>query len=88
MTPTKASGPAKRVTDADVDALCTAVLAGAPRAIAATKRLLRLVPTLDRNTAFAEMRALSDELFRGADAAEGMAAFREKRPPVWPTSAT
>jgi enoyl-CoA hydratase/carnithine racemase len=29
------------------------------------------------------MRALSDELFSGPDAAEGMAAFREKRPPQW-----
>ena len=66
-------------------ALCDSVLAGSPRAIAATKRILRLVPTLDRNTAFAEMRALSDELFRGVDAAEGMAAFREKRDPVWPS---
>ena len=54
-----------------------------PRAIAATKRLLRVVPTLDRNTAFAEMRALSDELFRSIDAAEGMAAFIEKRKPVF-----
>jgi enoyl-CoA hydratase/carnithine racemase len=59
------------------------VLAGAPRAIAETKRLLRRVPTLDRGTAFAEMRSLSDELFAGADAAEGMAAFREQRRPEW-----
>ena len=71
---------------ATVDALCQAILPGSPRAIAATKRLLRVVPTLDRTTAFAEMRALSDELFRGADAAEGMAAFNEKRTPVWPAT--
>ena len=54
---------------------------GAPRAVAETKRLLRLVPGLDRDEAFDRMRALSDELFAGPDAAEGMAAFAEKRPP-------
>jgi enoyl-CoA hydratase len=69
---------------ATVGALCQGVLAGAPRAVAETKRLLRVVPTLDRNTAFAEMRSLSDQLFASADAAEGMAAFAEKRAPVWP----
>jgi enoyl-CoA hydratase/carnithine racemase len=70
--------------DATVTRLCEGVLAGAPRAVAATKHLLHRVPTLPRTEAFAEMRALSDELFRGPDAAEGMAAFREKRRPVWP----
>ena len=29
------------------------------------------------------MRALSDELFAGPDAAKGMAAFAEKRTVVW-----
>jgi enoyl-CoA hydratase/carnithine racemase len=64
--------------------LCAGIIAGAPRAVAETKRLLRDVPSLDRSTAFERMRALSDELFSGPDAAEGMAAFREKRAPTWP----
>ena len=68
-----------------VDHLCDGVRAGAPRAVAETKRLLRRVPTLDVDAAFDEMRQLSDELFRGPDAAEGMMAFREKRRPVWPS---
>jgi enoyl-CoA hydratase/carnithine racemase len=63
--------------------LCAGIIAGAPRAVAETKRLLHHVPGLERSTAFGQMRALSDELFGGADAAEGMAAFREKRPPIW-----
>jgi enoyl-CoA hydratase/carnithine racemase len=68
-----------------VTALCDGVLAGAPRAVAETKRILHRVPALDIGTAFDEMGALSSELFDGPDAAEGMAAFREKRTPVWPT---
>ena len=68
-----------------VTALCDGVRAGAPRAVAETKRMLQRVPTLDLDTAFDEMARLSEELFRGPDAAEGMAAFREKRRPVWPT---
>ncbi len=67
-----------------VDHLCDGVRAGAPRAVAETKRLLQYVPTLDLDTAFDEMRQLSDHLFRSPDAAEGMAAFREKRRPIWP----
>ncbi len=76
------------VTDdvvAVVSALCDGIEAGAPRAVAETKRMLHRVPTLDRSAAFVEMSALSEELFAGPEAREGMAAFRDKRRPVWPS---
>jgi enoyl-CoA hydratase/carnithine racemase len=66
-----------------VSALCAGIRAGAPRAVAETKRILNHVPTLDRSTGFAEMSALSEAMFAGPDATEGMTAFREKRLPVW-----
>ncbi len=68
---------------ATTSVLCAGLMAGAPRAVAETKRLLHHVPGLDRSAAFTQMRALSDELFSGPDASEGMAAFREKRTPNW-----
>ena len=68
---------------ATVATLCDGIRMGAPRAVAETKRMLRTVPGLERDDAFERMRALSDELFAGPDAAEGMAAFAEKRPPAW-----
>ena len=68
-----------------VELLTGGILHGAPRAVRETKRLLNRVPTLDLDTAFDEMRRLSEDLFVGPDAREGMAAFKEKRPPVWPT---
>ncbi len=73
--------------DCTVRELCAGILEGAPRAVAETKRLLQEVPGLDRRTAFERMRELSEELFAGPDAAEGMAAFRERRPPSWRPSA-
>jgi enoyl-CoA hydratase/carnithine racemase len=69
--------------DATVASLCAGIRMGAPRAVAETKRMLRTVPTLERDEAFEQMRQLSDQLFQSADAAEGMAAFAEKRPPSW-----
>ncbi len=69
------------VTDdvaATVQMLVAGVLAGAPGAVAATKRVLRqAAPNM------AEMQALSETLFGSAEAAEGMSAFIEKRPPAW-----
>ena len=73
--------------DATVAELCAGILSGAPRAVAATKRLLHTVPAMDRSAAFEAMRALSDELFQSADGAEGMRAFAEKRAPRWGRSA-
>jgi methylglutaconyl-CoA hydratase len=69
--------------DATVATLCDGIKRGAPAAVAATKRILRDVPGLDRDEAFERMRRLSDELFAGPEAAEGMAAYLEKRPPRW-----
>lgn len=70
---------------ADVDGVverwCGGVLAGAPGAVAATKRLLRTPATM------AEMAVVSAELFGGAEAAEGMAAFFAKRQPSWAVGA-
>jgi enoyl-CoA hydratase/carnithine racemase len=69
--------------DAAVTALLTKLLAGGPAALAAAKRLVFDVPLLDRQAAFATTSTLSQALFASAEAAEGMAAFREKRQPAW-----
>jgi enoyl-CoA hydratase/carnithine racemase len=61
-----------------VATLTTGILAGAPNAVAATKRLLR-----QPAATMAEMTMLSEQLFRSDEAAEGMRAFAEKRPPLW-----
>ena len=66
-----------------VDDLCEGVAHGAPAAVAATKRVLNTVPVMERTAAFAAMASLSNEMFNGPDAAEGMAAFAEKRRPSW-----
>lgn len=82
----RAMGLVTHVSDhvaSTVSDLCAAVLRGGPAAVVATKRLLRSVPGLDRDTAFARMRALSDELFQAPEGAEGMRAFAEKRTPSW-----
>jgi enoyl-CoA hydratase len=69
-----------------VQSICDGIRAGAANAVAETKQLLDRVPTLRRDAAFEEMRELSDRLFQSPNAAEGMAAFREKRKPIWPES--
>ena len=72
------------VPDADVDGEVRAQLvhltAGAPAALAETKRLLRArTPELG----FDELLELSARFFASAEGQEGIASFREKRPARW-----
>jgi methylglutaconyl-CoA hydratase len=75
--------PADQV-QATTDELVGRLLLGGPEAIAATKKLLRDVPSMPSQTeAFATMAKLSGQLFASPEAAEGMAAFAQKRKPSW-----
>ena len=69
--------------DAAVTGVVAQLQAGGPRALAATKALVLGRLPAARDAAFVEMAELSAALFAGEEAAEGRAAFREKRPPSW-----
>ncbi|GAA3747913.1 methylglutaconyl-CoA hydratase [Spinactinospora alkalitolerans] len=75
------------VPDDEVGAVTERILDGlrqcAPRALNRTKALLNESGYRERKAAFADMGELSREFFGGDDAAEGRAAFFEKRPPRW-----
>lgn len=77
-----AAVPADRL-DEEIDAVVNDVLAGGPNAIAAAKRLIVEVPEMRTDEAFAWAAELSAQLFRTDEAAEGMSAYLEKRPPRW-----
>jgi methylglutaconyl-CoA hydratase len=66
--------------EAALDGLLAALAAGAPAALAETKRLLRSrTPALS----FDALLELSARFFAGEEGQEGIAAFREKRPARW-----
>jgi methylglutaconyl-CoA hydratase len=56
---------------------------GGPTAVIECKRLVRRIPQLGMTEGFAEATGWSARMFRSDEAAEGMAAFREKRSPTW-----
>lgn len=75
------------VPPADLDSVTAryveSLLKGAPRALAESKRLVREVPRMDLDAAFAWATELSANLFASEEAHEGMLAFAEKRAPRW-----
>lgn len=56
-----------------------------PNAMAATRSLIRTIPEMDPESGFAYAQEVSGRMFASAEAAEGIAAFRERRPPRWAT---
>jgi methylglutaconyl-CoA hydratase len=56
---------------------------GGPSAVSEAKKLVRRVSTLSVEEGFKETAPWSAKVFQSEEAAEGMAAFREKRSPAW-----
>jgi len=75
------------VEDCDLESAVQAeideIAKGAPNAVAAAKRLVREIPRLAPDDAFAVAAEQIAKLFASAEAAEGLAAFAQKRPPSW-----
>jgi methylglutaconyl-CoA hydratase len=69
--------------DAAVEEVLADLRLGGPHALAAAKRLVHEVPRMEPKEAFQWTTRLSAELFRGDEAAEGMAAFLGRRVPAW-----
>jgi methylglutaconyl-CoA hydratase len=69
--------------DAAVAGYAELLLEGGPEAIALTKELVRRVPGLPTDEAFALTAEVSAAAFASAEAREGMTAFLEKRRPAW-----
>ena len=77
-----ATAPAGQLDDS-ISRFTGSILKGAPGALAGCKRLVREVPGMDLDNAFAMTAALSAEYFTSDEAREGMTAFAQKRPPRW-----
>jgi methylglutaconyl-CoA hydratase len=69
--------------DAAVDGIIDSLKKCSPNALAETKKMARLVPTLSSGDAFKAMGELSARMFATPEAREGMTAFAEKRDPSW-----
>lgn len=69
--------------DAEMDSLLSSILKNSPTAIRVGKKALREMEYMSFEERCAHAQIVIDALSRTADAKEGMAAFAEKRKPVW-----
>ena len=69
--------------DAAVAGYCTALVQGAPAALAGAKELLRRPAAASFRDEVADLAALSTGYFLSPEGMEGVLAFREKRPASW-----
>jgi len=69
--------------DAVVGRYVESLLKGGPKALAATKQLVRELPAMPVDVAFSRMAELSARFFASEEGLEGMRAFAERRPPRW-----
>lgn len=74
--------PKDKLFDA-VDEEISLINLGGPNAVPECKKLVRRIPTLPVEEAFEEAFEWSRRMFASEEAAEGMAAFREKRDAAW-----
>ena len=79
--------PDEAALDAWVATQTLALRQAAPGAVRATKELLRALPAQAWAEGLASAADTSAELFAGAEAAEGMEAFLQKRRPSWDSTA-
>jgi enoyl-CoA hydratase/carnithine racemase len=68
---------------ARAQAVAETIAANAPLSVLAAKRTVRLIAEQPLSQAFDAAERIWEPVYRSADAQEGPAAFREKRPPVW-----
>ncbi len=85
-TEARSAGLVDHVADdvaAKVASLCDVLLMAGPRALTATKEILRAVPGETIDVAFPRMQRLSESLFESAEGTAGMRAFLAGQPPPW-----
>lgn len=69
--------------DAKAEELASTIARNAPLAVQAAKEAVIRGMELTQDKSYELCREISSSLFDSADGLEGLAAFREKRPPVW-----